>query len=94
MDLTRFRGQGLCSLLLLKPTLLMFDWREIRQGGMTALTIIEPLDIIKHTAARVRVRVKYRYAYLSFERGKKAFHHGIIPTVTFAAHTWPDLNTC
>ena len=58
---------------------------------MTALAVVEPLDVVKHTASSVCVRVEHLYAKLSFERSKKALHHGVIPTVALSAHTRLDL---
>lgn len=57
---------------------------------MTALTVGAPLNIIKHSASRVRVRVKHGSADRSFARGAKALHYGVIPAVPRAAHTWRE----
>jgi len=59
---------------------------------MTTLTIVESLDIIKHAAPSVRMRIEHLDAYFSLERGEKAFHHGVVPAVTLAAHTWLDIS--
>lgn len=70
---------------LLGGFLLHLLWREIAESGMEALPIVEAFDVLKQVSFRVLLGcIVFVMNKLDLQRVEKAFHGGVIPTVTFA----------
>ena len=58
---------------------------------MSALSIVEPLDVIKHVrSSLVPSGVYFSIGALDFQGREKAFHGSIIPAIATAAHAAGD----
>jgi hypothetical protein len=60
---------------------------------MEPLPIVEPLNIVEDRTSGSGTTGKHGAADLSLERGKEAFHHRVIPTIPFPAHTQGDVGS-
>jgi hypothetical protein len=59
----------------------------ILNSGMTPDAIVEHLDVLKYNLLCVITGFKFEVMQaFRFERAKKTFHWGIVPTVAFTTH--------
>ena len=65
---------------------------NVAQRLMQSLPIVEHLDELKHRHLRLLAGVEILFMHeLILQRAEEAFHHGIVKTVTFAAHAGKDI---
>jgi len=63
-------------------------WAHVVQGRVTTLRIVEQLDIAEDARPGfIKATVLLERRPLGLQRVIKAFHRGVVPTVTLAAHT-------
>ena len=68
---------------------------DVTQRGVTSAAVIEHFDIFKDALTGFFSRkISFMMNQFLLQCGEETFHHGVIPTVAFAAHTTADPIRC